>query len=215
MPKSVVTKGSRQGKRKYSRDKAIKRAAEFVVMTHPALYALEALGENYATSKDPVDIYAVRKSAGALCDGARDQYAEAADVLAHLRHEAIPFLRKASDALDCLEQLLEDADYSDQGAKDKPSRLFCITIGKAMLAFVSEAGRWMERAEEALGADGPLCGWIDGFMHVDGLPDDGTVIRLDQQQRWFVRELWALNEQQRSDLAQIVTRMRLATAART
>lgn len=184
---------------------AIAKALRHIAGTHTPLYTLQSLAKAYPKGHSELDAADLARVVSPLCEKAREAYAEAVDVLASGKHPAIPFLRKAADALDKLESFCEMAGASSDNERSNPRQVFLVTVRSGMLSFISESGRWMERAEEALG-ESPNVGWIDGPMEIEGLPE--YVRALNPQQQWFIRELSALSEDHRATIANAVASLR-------
>lgn len=197
----------RKGKKGKNSKAAIDRASRQICDAYESLYALENIGLKYEQST--FDVSAIYLSVQGLCNQVRSNYAKAADHIAHLRHPAVPFLRKAADSLDRVEFIMQMANKSTGDDESKQSRAFRATVGKAILAFTSESARWMERAEIALGQSGML-GWLQDLMHVEGLPRDGEAQfkMLDVQQAWIAHEVRGLNQERRAQVANFISEVK-------
>lgn len=175
MAKTKGSKGKARSNPKGNTSRMIGKALDTLGRTYEALNAIEEIAKNLEAMKD-LDSISFAYAIGAMCDRGRDIYADAADDLAHLRHPAIPFLRKAADALDYAETITKMSRQDD-----------CLgglarrTLRKSILAFMAESGRWSERAREALGEPGPYTGWTDDLLHIEGLPEGARLAQREQQ----------------------------------
>jgi hypothetical protein len=197
-------------KTKGTKADVLQKSLSLIEETHELLYAIESIGKGYSQNAK-TDVLAVRHSVRALSEEIRGKYCDAADALAHLKHPASEMLHKACDALDYLQFIVTMADYSSDGNRPGQSRMFRVAIGRVILSFVSEAGRWMERATEALGDKGPHCGWLDGLMCVEGVPED-SFRRLDAQEEWLLREFRPMPESTRRTVAEFISTARKAVS---
>lgn len=129
---------------------------------HTRLYSLATLGEN--AERMPIDLSTFNDSVEGLCDKARAVFTEAGSMLPE-GHAAQDLLKKACVALDVLEGFAFMAYQGPEGDKSKASVSTRRILGRGIVAFTGEAGRWMERAELAIDPNDCTVGYLqDGYM---------------------------------------------------
>lgn len=179
---------------------AIKAALNAITKgAHGAIYSLLDFGEGFEHSRFTQETS--HMLAAALCDQGRDAFADAADSIAHLKHPAIKFLRRAADALDDAERITQALAQIVEGGGGNEfyrgvQRRYGRVAGKAIHAFTLEAARWMERAEDEL-SDAACCGFL-GVLSIPGFPDDEFFRITDELSKGAVLELRRLSEQQKA-----------------
>ena len=160
---------------------------------HSRLYSLETLGE--AAERMPIDLSTFNDTVEGLCDRARKVFAEVSTTLPE-GHAARDFLKKASAALDVLEGFAWMAYQGPEGDQRKVSVSTRRILGRGILAFTGEAGRWMERAELAIDPTHIACGYLqDGYLIAGGegmtLPRENKAEKVADAARRFAQEVSA------------------------
>lgn len=137
--------------------------------------SMEDLAKNFTRSD--LSPYTMQEAFKLFCEQARRAFAGSARAL-HLKHPAIPFLKKAADALDraeCLTRMALETCWGQGNDAGGQGRVYRETCGAALLSFVSESGRWMERAQDAIDSGEIQTGWTAALVNVEGLPESAKL----------------------------------------
>jgi len=137
---------------------AVSSAVIHIEWSHSPLFALQEFGQKGARAVSALGMFGAYQAVTALCQQARDSFCGAID--ATTPHPAAQHLGEAFDSLKMLEQFMDMADSSSEGARNKHSADFCRLVGDVIGFYASQAGKSMERAEIALGQQ-PTCGFLD------------------------------------------------------
>jgi hypothetical protein len=143
-----------------SKAKGGKRAVKVLENAHSDVFALEDLAKN--AQAIGFQTYLVERTCRQLCKALCDNF-DAARAELPKAHPAQAFLKKATAAVHDLCYITEHFSH-DSGT----DAVTLAAAGRAMLGFVRDAGRWMERAELAIEGGGFFSGWLD-FSNVEGL----------------------------------------------
>lgn len=180
---------------------SIGAALRAITDTHQPLYALEDVAKSYGV-RSALSTLTVAESAECLRDAINGRFALARSIIG--QQDATKFLRNAAKALDRMAYLARMADHATE-SDDAVTPALCDAFSAALVGLVRDAGRWMERAEQALG-ETPNCGWLS-MSYVEGMPEDDdnfAFARLDIQQRWVAREFGKLDQEQRANVATVI-----------
>ena len=155
----TTTSAIRKSKQAKPTTKTERDSLWLLAQTHGDIFALSELAN--AAPKLGWESAAIDHSVVALVDATLDTFKDAVQLLP-TKHPAKGFIRNAETALRHASELAQCA--GDQQPKER-----AVTFSRALLGFVRDAGRWMERAELALDSKAILCGWLDADDYVEGM----------------------------------------------
>lgn len=144
-----------------SDQKAAEKAARAALGTE-SLYTLEDLGQGL--EKNPTEFSSVMESVVAVARNVQERFNGALKVLP-FGHPADIFITNAIGAMHSLEMVIEMIDPIEP--RFAIARQEKRTLGAMIVSYAAEAGRWIERAEIALG-DTPSHGYLNNALGIVG-----------------------------------------------
>lgn len=140
----MAAKKSKATPRKANNGKAAKAALQ--ILSALPLYSLEEIAQGL--ERNPTEFSAVMDSVAAIAHQVREQFARAITA-APDKHPAEKLLSNGITAMQSLEAIIAMVDPIEPAVS--VGRVEKRALASAITAYAAEAGRWLERAEEALG----------------------------------------------------------------